>query len=49
MNTGLQFLLYDAPDTRASIQVYIKNETFEMHASKMKYTLSTIISRGGSQ
>ena len=27
MNTELQFLLYDAPDTRASIQVYIKNET----------------------
>ena len=27
MNTELQFLLYDAPDAKASIQVYVKDET----------------------
>ena len=27
MNTKLQFLLYDAPDAKASIQVYVKDET----------------------
>lgn len=27
MNTPLQFILYNTPDSRGSVQVYVKDET----------------------
>lgn len=57
MNTEFQFLLYDAPDAKASIQVYVKDETlfatqkaiadlFEIGVSAVSKHLKNIFEEG---